>query len=155
MQVSSKQKYMEFLPKTKKTAKTISVYTKSKYAANPQKVLEFISLCATNIVSQLSAVEGLTEADKMDLSSKFFDDLCIDIIDKSLHYGKKMDISNDLHIQNTQTIEEARKKMIREILVDGRIEVKMIARVSSVYLSKCMEYGVEPDTTIISNLFSK
>jgi hypothetical protein len=153
MNTTSKPKYMEFLPK-KKRAGILKVIQRPIVNLDIAVVFDFVDSCIRDIIMQLSDKNNKI-VDGLDVSSPLFlEQLYISVIYMALHYGKKNDVRDTGDDENIFS-EEMFQKMKEEMLVYPEIKNEMLSRISSVYLSKCMEYGLDPNDKIISKLFGE
>jgi hypothetical protein len=143
MQSTSRQKYMEFLPLKKRThyiqvRKPISSFFAGK------NCVDFVKTCSQDLLVQLDILSNEKKLDRM----------YIEIIDKSLHYGKKLDLNE---FGERDYIEFSALHMFQKLRIEieqnPEIEKELMSRITSVYLSKCMELGLDPKPMIISRLF--
>lgn len=138
MNTPSKLKYMDFLPKIK-PQRAIRVRAVAHSYTDYIRCLEFIEKCVSDIMLKLPKNSDITISKEL-LSSE--------MIEKTLHYGKK-----ETETEYRFSQKEIKQKLIVEINKDPSLTPELIRRTASTYLSKCMEYGLDPDLTIVAHLF--
>jgi hypothetical protein len=155
MNSTSKPKYMEFLPK-KKRAGILKVTQRPIVNLDTATVFDFIEVCIGDIIYQLNHKKNDKINQTILLSPEFLEKMYISVIDRALHYGKKTDPDKIESSNNdTTTSDEMFEKIKQEMLYYPDIKARLLSRISSVYLSKCMEYGLDPNSKILSKLFEK
>jgi hypothetical protein len=153
MQFTSNPKYMEFLPKKKRIG-ILKVTQRPIVNLDTSVVFDFIELCVNDIISQLSGKNTGTKDLEIISNPQFLDHMYFTIMDESLHYGKKYDLLDGVNLDSQDwDTEDLFEKIKQEMLNYPEIKIELLSRISSVYLSKCLEYSLDPNPKIITKLF--